>query len=296
MAGSEGVKKKRIPLKLNSRKEDTKMALITISRSMGGGGMSIARNVAEELKMDLYDDQRLQEEAVKMDFRSEDLKSLNERAPGLFDRILGNKPELYLDFMKAVVYEVAQRGHGVILGHGSQILLRDFGCALHVLIHATESNRIKHMMDQQGLSHEAAKKLIHKSDNEKKGFFRYAFHMDWNDPSLYDLIINTDMMGIDSAVKLITEAARSQKIKDCTLTAIDAMERLSQTNMIQATLLKNDFNLSMLHVEVPEKGLAHITGFSHSEEEKGHVVEIVKGVHGISEVQSEVGVMPAASY
>lgn len=272
------------------------MALITISRSMGGGGMTIARRVADELKIELYDDQRLQEEAVKMDFRSEDLRSLNERAPGLFDRILGNKPELYLDLMEAVVYEVAQRGQGVILGHGSQILLRDFGCALHVFIYATEPIRIKHMMDQQGLSQEAAKKLIHKSDNEKKGFFRYSFHMDWTDPSLYDLIINTEKIGIDSAVKLITESARSQEINECSLTAIDAMEKLSQTKMIQAALLKNNFNLSMLNVEVPEKGLAHITGWSHTDEDKGHVVEIVKGVHGISEVQSEVAIMPAASY
>jgi hypothetical protein len=152
------------------------------------------------------------------------------------------------------------------------------------------------MMDQQGLSQEMAKKLIHKSDNEKKKFLRYSFHMAWTDPSLYDLIINTGKIGIDSAVKLIIESARSQEINECSLTAIDAMEKLSQTKMIQAELLKNNLNLSMLNVEVPEKGLAHITGWSHTEEDKGNVVEIVKGVHGISEVQPEVAIMPSASY
>ena len=40
------------------------MSLITITRSMGCGGALIARRVADELKLDLYDDQRLQEEEI----------------------------------------------------------------------------------------------------------------------------------------------------------------------------------------------------------------------------------------
>lgn len=270
------------------------MALITISRSRGCGGLVIARTLAERLNLDLYDDQKLQEEAIKMGIRSQDLKSLDEKAPGLFDRILSNKPEVYLDLMGAVVYEVATKGKGVILGHGSQMLLRDFGCALHVFIHASEASRTKHMMAQQGLSLESARKLIHKSDNEQKGFFRYAFHQGWNDPSLYDLIINTEKMGTEVAINLIIEAARSDEMKTCSLTALDTMERLSQTKGIEAALLRQNLNLSMLHVEVPEKGLAQISGWAYTDEEKGRVEAAVKNVAGIAEVRSEVAIMPAS--
>ena len=73
-----------------------------------------------------------------MGVRSEDLKSLDETAPGLFDRILGKKPDWYLDIMEAVVYKVSRQGQGVIIGHGSQMLLRDFGCALHIRVHASQ--------------------------------------------------------------------------------------------------------------------------------------------------------------
>ena len=112
------------------------MSLITITRSMGSGGMQVARRVADELKFELYDDRRLQEEAIKMGI-PEDLKSLDEKAPGLFDRILTHKPALYTDLMEAVVYEVARRGQGIILDHGAHMLLQDFGCALHVRINAS---------------------------------------------------------------------------------------------------------------------------------------------------------------
>lgn len=38
--------------------------------------------------------------------------------------------------MEEVIYEGAEKGQGIILGHSSQLLLRDFRCALHVRIYA----------------------------------------------------------------------------------------------------------------------------------------------------------------
>ncbi|MFH1487971.1 MAG: cytidylate kinase-like family protein [Pseudomonadota bacterium] len=269
------------------------MSLVTISSSMGCGGAEIAKLVAEGLKLELYDDKRLQEEAIKMGITSEDLKGFDEKAPGFFDRILNSKPEAYLDYMEAVVYEVSQRGEGVILGHGSQILLQDFGCALHVLIHAPESTRLQNLMDRQGLSAKAAEKLIWKSDHEKKGFFRFAFHKEASDPSHYDLTINTEKLSGESAAKLVMEAAELQEIKTCSLSAMDAMDRLSQIKKIQAVLLKNNINMTMLNVEVPEKGVAEISGLANSEEEKKEILKYVKSVPEISEVRYEVVLKPA---
>ena len=52
------------------------MSLITISESLGSGGMPIARQVAERLNIHLYDDDRLQKEAVDMGIRAEDFKKI----------------------------------------------------------------------------------------------------------------------------------------------------------------------------------------------------------------------------
>ncbi len=268
------------------------MSLITITRSIGCGGMSIGQYVAGELKLDLYDDQRLQEEANKMGIASEDLKSLNEKAPGLFNRLLSHKPQAYLDLMEAVVYEVARRGEGIILGHGAQMLLRDFGCALHVRIYASQPFRIQHLMDQQGMSREAAEKMIHKSDSDRKGFLQFAFHKDWNDASLYDLIINRDKLSIDSAANLIIKVAQSQEIKACSITALDAMEKLSLLKKIEAAMLQNDLSFLDFYIEVPDKGVAQITGWTYTQESKDRLLEVVKGVPGVSDVKSEVVVLP----
>ncbi len=270
------------------------MPLITVTRSLGSGGAEIARLVANKLNILLYDDEKFQEEAIKLGIRSKDLRSLDEKAPGLFDRILTNKPELYLDLMESVVYEVAKAGQGVIMGHGSQFLLGDFGCAFHVFIYASEACRIKNLRDRHDVTLELAEKVIYKNDHSQEGMWRYAFHREWKDLSLYDLIINTEKLGIDQAAKLIIDTAASQVIQECTMTALDAMERLSLTKRIEAALLKARFSLSFLHIEVPQVGSACLRGFVNTKEDRDRLIEVVKKVPGVSEVQAEIGYRPMA--
>ena len=268
------------------------MSLITISQGIGTEGVKIAKQVAKGLNVDLYDDARLKEQAVKMGIRPDKVKPLDEKLPGFFERIWGHNPNLYVDLMEAVVYEVAKQGDGVIVGHGSNILLRDFDCALHVLIYASRAYRIQHLSDEQGLSPEAAEKLIRKHDHERAGFLKYAFRMDWNDPSQYDLTINSTKLGVETAVKLIMETAESQEIRECSLTAVDAMTRLMLSKRIEAALLEKNFNVSFLHIEVPEKGVAHITGFISSKDEKHSLKEVVGQIPGISKATLDVAVIP----
>jgi len=269
------------------------MPLITISRSLGRGGRIIAEKVAKALNRELFDDDRLQQAAIEMGIPAESVKNLNEKAPGLFDRLLTRKPESYLEIMESVVYDVARKGEGIILGHGSQMLLRDFGCAFHVYLHATGPTRLKYVMETKGVSREAAQKLIQKSDHQQRGFFRFAFRMDWNDPSLYDLIINTEKLGIDAAVKLIVDTAGSDLIQECSLTAVEAMERLSQEKRIEAAIMEQNINPLLLHIEVPEIGVVDISGTTYSLEEKERIADIIKEVPGIREVRGEVSVIPS---
>jgi len=266
------------------------MSLITISQNLGSGGMAIARQVAEGLNIDLYDDNRLQAEALKLDIRSDDFRSLDKKAPGLFDRILGKKPDVYLDLMEAVVYEASRQGQGVIIGHGSQMLLRDFGCALHVRIHASRPLRVHNLINAQNLSQESAEKLIRKSDSERNGFFNFAFQRDLNDPSLYDLIINTEKIANEAAAKFIIDLAASDEISSCSLTALDAMGKRSQTKKVEAVLLENDINLTMLHVEAPEKGTVRINGLTTTQEEKDRIFKAIRTMPEISDFQSNIEV------
>ena len=269
------------------------MPLLTISENLGSGGMSIARRVAEKLGLNLYDDDRLQKEAAEMGIRAEDVKTnMDAKAPGFFDQILGKRPDVYLEVMEALVYEVSRRADGIVIGHCSQMLLRDFGCALHVRIHSPLAARIRNLADHQGISSETAEKLIRKNDHERSGFFKFNFHMDLNDSSLYDLIINTEKIGEDTAVNFIVDLAESDEIKSCSLTALESMERLALEKKINAELLKSNIDLKFIHIDVPEPGVAKISGMVFAPDDQTRIAEIVESVAGISSVHSEIVPVP----
>ena len=210
---------------------EQKMPLITISRGMGCGGEAIADIVSNQLKLELFDDERLHREAVDMGIKPDEFGGLDEKTPGFWDYLWGQKPELYLDLMESVVY---------------------------------------------------------------RGFCRFAFHMDWDDPSLYDLVINTDKIGIDGAAKLIMESATSSEIKECSLSALESMERMGLTKRVNAALLKNKVNLATLHVEVDTKGVVDLHGLISTKKGHDFIVETIKEVPGVSDIHSEVTIAPPA--
>lgn len=275
------------------------MPLITISGGIGTGIEKIAQIVAAKAGVEVYDDQKLHAEAVKMGIRSKELRAIDEKTPGFFDSLRVN-PEAYLDILESVVYSVSKTGQGIIIGHGSQVLLREFGCALHVLIHAPEEFRIAQLLEHGPSGHdgqEGARKLISRKDSEKRGFLRFAYHMDWDDPTLYDLVINTAKLGVEGSAEVILHSLGLEAINECSLQALDAIERRTLQKSVEAAMTKAGLQLyNFSHVDVPERGRVVVSGLAMTEEEKSKILQTVKGAPGVANVTDEISVHPVPGY
>lgn len=260
------------------------MPLITVTQGLGCEGLPVAQKVADKLNVELYNDAKLRSTAQAMTSKSGNIiREFKEETPSWFIRLMG-QPEIYLNLMESAVFEIASRGEGIIIGHGSQVLLQDFGCAVHVLIAATESQRIENVMHQFGISKEDASKLIRQSDKQNKEFFSYAFHRDWTDPSLYDICINPGKMGVDRSAQLVIETAQYPEMQACSLNARDALERISQIKRIETYLLELDLRPLGLKVTVPYKGIMHIEGIIKNPSDRIRLEEAAKSIPGIKEV------------
>jgi osmotically-inducible protein OsmY len=112
-----------------------------------------------------------------------------------------------------------------------------------------------------------------------------------DDPSLYDLIVHTEKLDIDTASSLIIQAARSESIRTCSLNALEAMDCLALEKKVHAALLKIGANMSSIVVEVPSKGTAHVYGVSGDHEEMKKIETAVRGVPGVSKVVSGLAVL-----
>jgi cytidylate kinase len=280
----------------NRMEGGTDMALITISGGMGTGVERIARQAAQKAGLELYDDQKLHEEALRMGIRKEDLKGVDEKAPGFFESLRFSS-ELYLDILESVVYSVSKKGQGILVGHGSQILLREFGCALHVLVHASEDFRVRQVMEELKVSDDGARRLISKSDSERRGFLRFAFRVNQDDVSLYDLLVNTEKLGVEGAAEVIVNALRLPAIHECSLQAMDTMERMMLSKRVEAALHRSRLGFyAFSTVEVLEKGVVEVAGMVGTMAEKNRLIEVIKAVPGVIKVKDEISVLPHAGY
>lgn len=270
------------------------MSLITVTTSIGCGAISVSQKVAESLNIELYDDDRIQQEALNMGYSPQDMKGFDEKAPGLLDRLLRRRPELYNELMAAVIYEVAHRGEGIIIGHGATYFLKDFSCALHLRMHTSRQFRIRRLVDQMNISPDTALTMIENRDSELKAFMEFSFQIDWNDLTLYDLVINVDKLGIDAAAETIVNLAETDSIKECSLTALESMEKLSLLKRVEAAVMKDNINPQELHIEVPQPGVVKLTGLINPMRTVAGVTELIKSVPGVQKVICEAERHPLA--
>ncbi|MEX2225826.1 MAG: cytidylate kinase-like family protein [Dehalococcoidia bacterium] len=117
----------------------------------------------------------------------------------------------YLRTLTSVIRGVASRGNVVILGRGSQAILRDEPEALHVYVIAPKSARIASFVEREGMTPGDAEKRIKQSDHNREMFHRRYFKVEAGDPALYDLVINAGRIATPIAARLIAAAVHERE-------------------------------------------------------------------------------------
>jgi cytidylate kinase len=118
--------------------------------------------------------------------------------------------KLYLDTMTVLIRELAARGDVVILGRGSQMLLTEMPHALHVLCVAPRKLRANRLAERDEIGIEEAMRRTAESDRARCAFYKKFWHVEVEDPKLYDVTIDTSRLTYDAATQVIVAAARAK--------------------------------------------------------------------------------------
>jgi cytidylate kinase len=269
--------------------EGEAMYFITISEMIGTKGVEIATELSKQLNYSFFGEGELLKVAEKMGYFL-DVKRLDEKGPGFYDRFFSEKPIIYFDRLQSVMYEVAREGNALFFGKGSQLLLHDFDCALHVLVTGSREKRIARIAEEHKVGRDVAEEMVDRSDHDKRSFLRFAFDEDWLNPKLYDVILNTDKLSVDSAVKMILNAANSQEIKACGIDSVKKLGRLSLNRQIESALLEQGLAKAHIFFDVENEDSVRIYGIALSQEEKDRTEEVLKGLKGVKTITNDVGV------
>lgn len=181
------------------------MTVITVSRQLASLGCDIVNSVAEQLGYRVAWRGLINQAARRARTPEMALEMLDELG------LLGLKPSLsaekaYLDAVRELIKELARADNVLIVGRGGQAILHGWPNILHIRIIASPDVRVQRLMGRHAITAEAALAQIRASDRRRKRFIERAYHVDWGDPALYDLVINTGALDVARSVSLICHA------------------------------------------------------------------------------------------
>ena len=201
--------------------ETTKKFVITINRELGSGGRTIGRKLAEKLNVKFYDKALIKELTKKFDLSVEELEKVKASKRNWWNDFVQNYLNRYnieerfnvesniattenifrveSQFLK----ELAADESCVIAGRSGFYIFRNEPNAIKILIQSTMEQRIKRVMEKQGLTEEEAKKAIEKVDKGREKYTKEFSGTSRYDTRNYDLVLNVANMKEDEAVEVI---------------------------------------------------------------------------------------------
>ena len=102
-----------------------------------------------------------------------------------------------------VIRKVAEEGPCIIVGRCADYVLKEREDVVNLFIKAAMSFRIERAVSEYDIEENKAADVILKNDKRRGNYYNYHVGEKWTDLNNYDLVVRSDLSGIDNAVKCI---------------------------------------------------------------------------------------------
>jgi CMP/dCMP kinase len=202
--------------------------VITITRQYASGGSEVARLVAAQLQWEVIDNEFVDQVARRAGVPPDEVAQRDERAPGLLERLARTladaSPELFVapggvppvaqdeaaivQLTERVIAEAAAHGRIVLVGRGAQAVLAQRPDALHVYVVASKPWRVRLATERLGVKPTEADRVVDETDRQRDQYVKTYYRRHRQDFTNYDLIVNTERLGVEGAAGLVVSEAR----------------------------------------------------------------------------------------
>lgn len=258
------------------------MPILAVTREMGSLGTAIGREVARRLGYAFVRHQIIAEAAQLYDAAEERLIATVEAKPAVWDG-LNEAARRHFAYVAAEVFDAALKDHVVLMGRWSTLLLRGVGHAVRVRICAPKELRVRRIAERRGVGLEEARAHVQRSDQGIRARIRQFFDVEWDDPSLYDLVLCTERFSAEAAADLLCAVLARPEWQ-----VTDASRATLQDAALAARVraaLKADPGTSRLNVKIACQGgrlvLAGIVETAEGREAAAQVAAAQPGVLGV---------------
>jgi len=202
--------------------------LVTVSATYGTGGSVIAPRLAEALELPFIDRFISGDlPAMARATRSEEGLAEGEQESTPAGRFLSYfaraasvgsmmAPDPMIDDDETIrgrseeaLKSVAAGTPGVVLGRAAAVVLASRPRAYHVRLDGPAARRIEWATGFEGLDKEGATKRQAETDKARTAFVKRLYRVDPADPSLYHIVLDSTVLGVERATAVLADAARS---------------------------------------------------------------------------------------
>lgn len=203
--------------------------VVCISHSTGAGGSEIGRLVAEQLGYRYVDEdlvvraamngevdlETLEDEERRKSWARRVLDELAGGATGEAWAVLGATPTMtdsasstdLRQLIRSAIEETAGEGRTVIVAHAASHALGGREDVLRVFVTASPDIRAARLRRDEGLDDSAADRAVKEEDAARADYLKRFHDVAREQPTQYDLVLNTDLLSVDKAAELVSVAA-----------------------------------------------------------------------------------------
>ena len=206
---------------LVSAKDGGRRRAVTISRQTGSGAHSVAEKLAaclqahppkdarpwtvfdRNLVEKVLEDHNLPQRLAR--FMPEDRVS---EIADTMDELFGLHPPSWTLVRQTTetILHLAELGNVILIGRGATVITGKLDYVFHVRLVGSLETRVARIQELHRLDKAVALKLIRREDRGRRRYLKTHFNTDLNDPLLYHLVINTDLVSYENAAQIIADA------------------------------------------------------------------------------------------
>ena len=191
--------------------------VLTIGRSLGSGGRTIGKKLAEQLGAQYFDKEILALAAKENGLCEAVFKRQDEHV-GFFRGVLGQfhnawgaddfspkglTEEALFRMQSDAIQSAAEKGSCVFIGRCADYVLRRHPRLISVFIAADPADRMRLIMQRNDCDEKTAQKLMEHGDRERASFYNFYSDKPWGVASTYDLCINSSRLGFEETAAFI---------------------------------------------------------------------------------------------
>jgi cytidylate kinase len=266
------------------------MPVIALTQEMGSLAKDVALRLAEEANLAEMRNEVVENVAGRMQVAPSLIRRLREGKAGLLERFTTDRQQVAV-YTAEEVFAQAERGNVVLRGWGATCLLRPVQHVVRVRVTRPLALRVQWLMEHLGTDDRAsAEAEVRRSDAAHAARMNAQFGVTWGDPLLYDLVLNTERLSVDSCVAQIRQLAARPEFQE-TAESRAMLASLALSARVRAALKADEATREVdVHVEV-QGGRVVLTGIVVDAQEKADAERVAATVAGADGVDNRLGLM-----